>query len=68
MTATNAKDNVTAVTDDLTAVIEIKYDGVVKPNGKDITWTSGTKNLVVKVTDTERAGSTTSYTVAVTKA
>lgn len=67
LTVTNTKDKVTAVTNDLTAVIEIKYDGVVKQNGKDITWATGTKDLVVKVTDSEGAGSTTSYTIAVTK-
>lgn len=67
VSTTDTKNKVTAATNDLTAVIEIKYDGVVKPNGKDITWTTGAKDLVIKVTDAEGLGSTTTYTVTVTK-
>lgn len=64
-TASNASDAVTAIADDADAQVVVEYDGSQIVNGSTVTWTQGTKNLVVTV---KKGNAVKVYTVAVTKA
>ena len=64
-TASNASDAVTAIADDSDAQVVVEYDGSQILNGSTVTWTQGTKNLVVTV---KKGNAVKVYTVAVTKA
>lgn len=63
-TASNTSDTVTAIADDADAQVTVTYDGAQVLNGSTVTWTSGTKNLVVTV---KKGNAVKVYTVAVTK-
>ena len=63
-TASNASDAVTAIADDADAQVVVEYDGAQILNGFTVTWTTGTKNLVVTV---KKGNAVKVYTVAVTK-
>lgn len=63
-TASNASDAVTAIADDADAQVVVEYDGAQILNGSTVTWTTGTKNLVVTV---KKGNAVKVYTVAVTK-
>lgn len=63
-TASNASDAVTAIADDADAQVTVTYDGAQVLNGSTVTWTTGTKNLVVTV---KKGNAVKVYTVAVTK-
>lgn len=62
-TASNASDAVTAIADDADAQVVVEYDGAQILNGSTVTWTTGTKNLVVTV---KKGNAVKVYTVAVT--
>ena len=64
-TASNASDAVTAIADDADAQVVVEYDGSQILNGSTVTWTVGTKNLVVTV---KKGNAVKVSTVAVTKA
>ena len=64
-TASNASDAVTAIADDADAQVVVEYDGSQILNGSTVTWTQGTKSLVVTV---KKGNAVKVYTVAVTKA
>lgn len=63
-TASNASDAVTAIADDPDAQVVVEYNGNQILNGSTVTWTTGTKNLVITV---KKGNATKVYTVAVTK-
>lgn len=63
-TASNDSDAVTAIADDADAQVVVEYNGTQVLNGSTVTWTTGTKNLVVTV---KKGNAVKVYTVAVTK-
>lgn len=63
-TASNDSDAVTAIADDPDAQVVVEYNGSQILNGSTVTWTTGTKNLVVTV---KKGNAVKVYTVAVTK-
>ena len=63
-TASNASDAVTAIADDPDAQVTVEYNGSQILNGSTVSWTTGTKNLVVTV---KKGNAVKVYTVAVTK-
>lgn len=63
-TATNDSDTVTAIADDPDASVIVEYNGSQIINGSTVSWTAGTKNLVVTV---RKNNAVKVYTVAVTK-
>lgn len=63
-TASNASDAVTAIADDPDAQVVVEYNGSQILNGSTVSWTTGTKNLVVTV---KKGNAVKVYTVAVTK-
>ena len=63
-TASNASDTVTAIADDPDAQVVVEYNGSQILNGSTVSWTTGTKNLVVTV---KKGNAVKVYTVAVTK-
>ena len=63
-TASNASDTVTAIADDPDAQVVVEYNGSQVLNGSTVSWTTGTKNLVVTV---KKGNAVKVYTVAVTK-
>lgn len=65
-TASKAKATITATPSDKFDQIAISFNGAYIPNGGQITWASGSSNVVtVDVKDSE-TGAVTSYTVTVT--
>ena len=63
-TASNDSDAVTAIAEDPDADVVVEYNGSQILNGSTVTWTTGTKNLVVTV---KKGNAVKVYTVAVTK-
>lgn len=63
-TASNASDAITAIADDPDAQVVVEYNGNQILNGSTVSWTTGTKNLVVTV---KKGNAVKVYTVAVTK-
>ena len=63
-TASNASDAVTAIADDPDAQVVVEYNGSQILNGSTVSWSTGTKNLVVTV---KKGNAVKVYTVAVTK-
>ena len=63
-TASNASDAVIAIADDPDAQVVVEYNGSQILNGSTVSWTTGTKNLVVTV---KKGNAVKVYTVAVTK-
>lgn len=63
-TASNASDAVTAIAEDPDAQVVVEYNGSQILNGSTVSWSTGTKNLVVTV---KKGNATKVYTVTVTK-
>ena len=63
---TAASETVTATATDDHDTVEIKVNGTVIDSGDEVEWGSGENSVVVKVTDGDNPGESSTYTVTVT--